>query len=423
MSINTINATRVVLPFCFGYMLAYLAQDISGYLAQDTSQRFNVQHHALSLLTSALFLAFAVTQIPLGILLDRYNPARVASSMLVFAALGAYIITIATQIEFLALGRILLGLAVSTGLMTAFRAIYDQFPPEKIPLYSSIVMASGGLGAMSTDWPYVIEYIQNRDWQDAFYFLSASFLFVGLLLFFCLPRRKKDGDNDLHENNIEEVAFGSEEKFSALGGIITILTWREFWLITPTLATVQGLFLSVSSLWVVPWLLEVQHFTLAQIPIMLVFMTLLITCGQLLAGWMGSFYKGNYEEMSKIFLVGSIIAISALMMICFVPSISPLLLWVCFLLFAPFVTLGFPMLLCKVQPLLAGRAITLMNFFTFLCAFAFQQITDTVLNTLDTQTNEVLFFAYRLGFSIPAMFCLLSIICLAIMRSKNKFSQ
>ena len=44
---------------------------------------------ALGLLTSAYFLAFAVMQVPVGILLDRFGPRRVEPVLLALAALGA----------------------------------------------------------------------------------------------------------------------------------------------------------------------------------------------------------------------------------------------------------------------------------------------------------------------------------------------
>ena len=43
----------------------------------------------LGLLTSVYFLTFAAAQIPIGILLDRYGPRRVQSTLLVVAALGS----------------------------------------------------------------------------------------------------------------------------------------------------------------------------------------------------------------------------------------------------------------------------------------------------------------------------------------------
>ena len=43
----------------------------------------------LGLLTSAYFLAFALVQLPVGLLLDRFGPRRVESLLLLVAALGA----------------------------------------------------------------------------------------------------------------------------------------------------------------------------------------------------------------------------------------------------------------------------------------------------------------------------------------------
>ncbi|MFX8055630.1 MFS transporter, partial [Acinetobacter baumannii] len=67
----------------------------------------------LGLLTSVYFLTFAAAQIPIGMLLDRYGPRRVQSTLMVVAALGSALFAASENFSMLLLGRALIGLGVA----------------------------------------------------------------------------------------------------------------------------------------------------------------------------------------------------------------------------------------------------------------------------------------------------------------------
>ena len=73
-------------------------------------------------------LAFAAFQLPLGVLLDRYGPRRVVAALLCVAAVGALVFGLARDFTTLSIGRALIGLGVSGGLMGAIKAFTLWFP-------------------------------------------------------------------------------------------------------------------------------------------------------------------------------------------------------------------------------------------------------------------------------------------------------
>ena len=82
---------RVFLPFAFGYFLSYLYRVVNAVIAPDLIAEVGLDAADLGLLTSAYFLTFAILQLPLGILLDRFGPRKTEAALLVFAALGAFV--------------------------------------------------------------------------------------------------------------------------------------------------------------------------------------------------------------------------------------------------------------------------------------------------------------------------------------------
>ncbi len=88
---RSIITLRVFIPFAFGYFLSYLYRVVNAVIAPDLVTDLEVGPSALGLLTSTYFIAFASSQLPLGVLLDRFGPRKTEAFLLVFAGLGAFV--------------------------------------------------------------------------------------------------------------------------------------------------------------------------------------------------------------------------------------------------------------------------------------------------------------------------------------------
>ena len=104
---------KVFLPFAGGYFLSYLYRTINAIISPDLVSEFGLGPADLGLLTSSYFLTFALFQLPLGILLDRYGPRRVNATLLTLAATGAVLFALAQGLPGLIVARALIGLGVS----------------------------------------------------------------------------------------------------------------------------------------------------------------------------------------------------------------------------------------------------------------------------------------------------------------------
>jgi sugar phosphate permease len=68
-----------------------------GVLAPELARELALDPAVLSMVASAYFFAYAVMQVPTGMLLDRFGPRRTISALLLFAALGAGCLPSATR--------------------------------------------------------------------------------------------------------------------------------------------------------------------------------------------------------------------------------------------------------------------------------------------------------------------------------------
>jgi sugar phosphate permease len=139
---------RIFVPFAFAYALSYLYRVVNAVIAPDLAAEIDLTAADLGMMTSAYFLCFAAFQLPLGILLDRYGPRRTEAFLLVVAAVGALVFAQAETVTGLVIGRGLIGLGVSAGLMAALTAYARWFPPERLAFVNGLQAAAGGIGAV-----------------------------------------------------------------------------------------------------------------------------------------------------------------------------------------------------------------------------------------------------------------------------------
>lgn len=137
---------RIFVPFAAGYFLSYLFRVVNTIIAGDLSSDLDLNANQLGLLTSIYLIAFAATQLPLGILLDRYGPRKTEAILLMFAALGAAIFAMADTLTGLLVGRALIGFGVSACLMASFKAFVQWFPMERLPMINGFLLTAGGFG-------------------------------------------------------------------------------------------------------------------------------------------------------------------------------------------------------------------------------------------------------------------------------------
>lgn len=239
------NSTRIFLFFSFGYFVSYLYRGVnigfSGFLIEE----IGLSAADLGLLTSLYFLGFALTQIPAGAALDTWGPRKVNGVLVLVAAVGSVIFALSDTMWGLMLGRFVIGVGVAVCLGAAFQAMALTFPTHRLPMINGAVVALGGLGGavVGTPLSLVLDVIT---WRTASFWLAALTVMVSLCLLF--------GAHDtapLH--NRKRPTMGDQ-----LRGTWEIARTRAFWQILLFPSIVAGTFYAVQSLWVKPYLLDVN---------------------------------------------------------------------------------------------------------------------------------------------------------------------
>lgn len=232
----------VFLPFAAGYFLSFFYRNVNAVISKDLALEFSLTPSDLGFLTSMYLLAFAAFQLPLGVLLDRYGPRRVVAALFCIAAVGAATFATAQDFTMLSVGRALIGLGVSGGLMGAIKAFTLWFPMSRLATLNGLYLAAGGIGGLAATAP-AEALVGPFGWRALFYGLCALSFGAALLLFFMVPEKPLPGEGQTLRSQVR--GFGR------------IFSRVMFWRIVLPFVICHAAYLTLQGLWLGPWLYDV----------------------------------------------------------------------------------------------------------------------------------------------------------------------
>ena len=232
----------VFAPFAAGYFLSFFYRNVNAVISRDLAREFELAPSDLGLLTSMYLLAFAAFQLPLGVLLDRYGPRRVVAALFYIAAAGAATFALAQDFTMLSVGRALIGLGVSGGLMGAIKAFTLWFPLARLATLNGLYLAAGGIGGLAATAP-AEALLGPFGWRALFVGLSTLSLTAALLIFFVVPEKPLPGQGQTLRAQIMDFR--------------RIFSQLSFWRIVLPFVICHAGYLMLQGLWLGPWLYDV----------------------------------------------------------------------------------------------------------------------------------------------------------------------
>lgn len=355
---------RILLPFAAGYFLSYLYRTVNAVISPDLIAALDLDATALGLLTSVYFLAFALFQLPLGLLLDRYGPRRVEAALLLVAAAGAGVFAFSADLPGLILGRALIGIGVSGCLMASFKATTSWFEPSRVPAMNGWILAAGGLGALTATRPVELA-LSVTDWRGVITVLALATLAVAAFIFAVAPERSPGH---------------SARPARLLQGVARIYRDRYFWRVVPAIVLTQSAFLSIQGLWAGPWFRDVAGFDRTGMANHLFFTAAAMVAGFLLIGNLASRLARIGIPLTRSLTGGLLMFMLVQLGIALELTRLSLPLWLLFGFFGSSSILAYPLLSQHFPPELSGRVNTSINLLVFSMAFVAQWAIGAIIN-------------------------------------------
>jgi predicted MFS family arabinose efflux permease len=353
-----------LLPFAAGYFMSYLLRAVNAVVAPDLVKDLGLTPAELGLLTAAYLGAFALFQLPLGVLLDRYGPRKVQAGLLSIAALGCLAFAFAEEFLGLFAARALIGLGFSAGLMASYKSSATWVPIERRSLANTAIMSFGALGLVVATEPtqYLVALI---GWRNAFVVFAGLILLAALFILTAAPRKDTVGEPAPLKQQLAEM--------------LAILKSPLFWRLAPLLGLTSGVQIGVQTLWAGPWLRDVMGLTREEVGRHLLFMAASFMVGifsvGLVADRMGRRGIGPMQVMLGFILL----YLMAQTLIVFRVEGLMFPAWLAVAAFGQVAVLAFPWFAARIGKDLAGRANASINFSMFVVAFAAQYLVGLII--------------------------------------------
>jgi MFS family permease len=301
------------------------------------------------------------------------------------AAAGALTFGLARDLAMLSIGRALIGLGVSAGLMGSIKAFTLWFPRERLTSLSGWMIGIGSVGTLSATAP-VEALLGPFGWRALFLGLGALSFVAAMLIFFIVPERPLPG-------RVEPW----REQFHMVGRIFARV---EFWRLAAPLVICQATFQSLQGLWFAPWLADVHGLARGAVADYLFWSAAAYMVASFALGPFADALAKHGLSPLRLYQVGMLACAAAFAPLAFGAAHGVLLFLVLFAGTSIAAIIAYTLLTHLVPAAQTGRVTTASNLLLFATSFAFQWGVGAILGLWPGAQGRYDPEAYRVAFGL-----------------------
>lgn len=193
---------------------------------------------------SAFYLGYVATQIPAGLLADRFGVRIILAVCLIMEGMATVSFSLIDTYEFGFNLRILAGLGSGAVFASCSRALVEWFPAKEQGLAFGILTAAPSSGILITN--ILVPYLNMLvGWRGAFQSVGALTIVAGILVFFLMRvNYRSDEKNESIIGGLKYII--TNKNFILISGAGFFLMWLQLGTATWANAYIKGLGFSVS---------------------------------------------------------------------------------------------------------------------------------------------------------------------------------
>lgn len=195
---------KLVALLFLGWILMYADRTILNPVMGQIAEEFNLSNTQLGLVNSLFFLTYALTQIPFGIVGDKYGRKVVISIGFILFGITTYLSGIATSFGVFMIFRALTGAGEGAYYGPAYAMATEAIPTKKITLGTAIInsgMAFGTSGGYLLSSKLVLD--NGEHWSKPFYIMALPTIIVGILFYVLLKEKVVRPEDQINTGEIK----------------------------------------------------------------------------------------------------------------------------------------------------------------------------------------------------------------------------
>ncbi|MBX9697020.1 MAG: MFS transporter, partial [Alphaproteobacteria bacterium] len=122
------------------YFYQFIFRVSPSVMTEELRTAFDANAYQIGNMISYYYIAYAILQIPIGLLLDRYGPRRLLTFSCLVCALGGAVFANAYTMPVASFGRFLMGAGSACAFIGTLKLATLWFPLEKVGLAAGVTM-------------------------------------------------------------------------------------------------------------------------------------------------------------------------------------------------------------------------------------------------------------------------------------------
>lgn len=208
------------------YGIAVINRSSFAALGPTAQDYFAVDATVLSSFAVMQILLYTAMQIPVGIFVQRFGPARVIVSGAMLMFFGQTLLALADSVWLVIIARVLVGIGDACTFVSVLRLQAHWFPLRQLPVWTQLTAQVGQAGQIVSVIPLAF-LVATLGWVWGFLSIAAATFLVGLLAFLFLrdsPQRMSVAHSWLQRGSQDGLArtdTGTVRTSSLLGNLTT----------------------------------------------------------------------------------------------------------------------------------------------------------------------------------------------------------
>jgi len=403
---------------CSIFFFVYLHRVATAALAPDLMQDFSTTATELGVLSSMYFYAYALMQIPAGLLVDSIGSRKTATFFTTITAIGILLFGLAQTLLIASIARLIIGIGVSVIFVATVKILARWFRPDEVSSYFGIFVLVGNLGAIAAAAPLALVTL-TIGWRLTFGFLAIiAAIQVGFAWMIIRDAPKEEEQpqpRDTRPQQNHETIEVQPGRPQLLDRFKKIARDRLIAKMAAIVFVTYGTLIAFQGLWGVPYLMQVYQLTKIEASYLITVIAVGFCVGAPLFGYLSD----------KVFCARKPIVRAGVLLYT--------LMWIPLALrtanlskelhFALFFGLGFfhgaipiaiTMIKETVEERTIGLAVGYMNIYPMLGIAIFQPLIGWILDTVDPVKNSDPSSIPALGYATAFQFCLCCLILVSV---------
>lgn len=398
------NRVAIFIVLSALYFFSQFLRTIVAIMAHEFEIEFAINKADLGLLGSIFFYVFALFQIPVGIMLDKWGPKKTISFYSLIGGLGTLLFSISHNFYLALFSRALMGVGMACVLMGSLKVFVLKYPENRFSFYSGLVISIGYVGTVFSTTP--LAYLNSLfGWRKVIFTSGVLVIFFAILIFVLLSDEEQDKN---------------KEKISSFDAVLKIITDKSFWQIGLISFCSYGTFVALQGLWLGPYFMEIKKYSVLLTGNILFMLAL----GSILGPFFMGFLKDHIFKSSKLIVISSTL-IYGVLFITFLDFFKLNFLWyfiICFLLgfLRSSSILTYTHIKSLYPPSISGIATSCINIFVMAGGGVFMHLIGKIIEFFGSQKGIGNSYKYAFIFCIFSIFLSLLIYSFSTEEKKYK---